>query len=382
MRKLFNTFSIKNFDFILVGLIIALNLFGIRAIGSAAPDMQTRQLQGMIAGLILMVLVSMLDYNRILRYYWILYGLNVFLLLLVRFAGTITNGSKRWVNIGGITFQPSEAAKIILILFYAKLIMKFRNRMKSFGFIVLCLVLVAIPLLLIILQPDLSTTIMVFLIFFIMMFVGGLSFKVVGAFLAIVIPSVIIFVHLLDQGSLKLTGPFEYQAIRILSWLHPEDYETSASYQTVNSIMAIGSGMLTGKSNSSTDGFTSLLKSGYISESQTDFIFTVIGEEFGFIGASAIAILLALIAVKLFWIAREAKDVAGAIIAAGMGAWIGFQGFVNIAVATGLLPNTGLPLPFVSYGLTSLLSLYLGIGFVLNVRMQNRRKTTARQTHA
>ncbi len=124
-----------------------------------------------------------------------------------------------------------------------------------------------------------------------------------------------------------------------------------------------------------TNEISSLLNSGYISESQTDFIFTVIGEEFGFIGSSIVVILLLLITLRIYSIAKSAKDTAGAVIAAGVGTWIGFQGFLNIGVTTGVLPNTGIPLPFVSYGLTSLISLYIGVGFVLNVRMQNMQRT-------
>ena len=132
-------------------------------------------------------------------------------------------------------------------------------------------------------------------------------------------------------------------------------------------MMAIGSGGLYGKG---VDGASSFLETGYISESQTDFIFTVIGETFGFIGCCAVVILIFLITVKCFLIAAHARDAQGRIIASGMGAWIGLQSFLNIGVATGLLPNTGIPLPFVSYGLTSLVCLYAGIGFILNVRMQ------------
>lgn len=374
MRKHSITFSISRFDFILVALIVGLNLIGLQAVGAAAPSLQTRQFQGMILGLILMVAVSILDYTRVLRLYWGFYGLNLVLLLMVILFGESGGGAQRWISIAGLRFQPSEAAKILLILFYAKLIMKYKHRMKSFAFILVCLLLAVPALLLIIMQPDLSTTIMIFLIISVMLFVGGMSFRLVGGVLAITVPSVIIFLNVvIRQGEDQTILP-HYQWLRIMSWLHPEDYEMTSAYQTMNSIMAIGSGMLTGKGSNPEGGFTSLLNSGYISQSQTDFIFTVIAEEYGFLGAVTVVLLLALIAIRLFWIAREAASLDGSIIAAGMGAWIGFQGFINIGVATGVLPNTGIPLPFVSYGLTSLLSLYIGIGFVLNVRMQNRQK--------
>ncbi len=140
----------------------------------------------------------------------------------------------------------------------------------------------------------------------------------------------------------------------------------------MNSIMAIGSGQLDGKGYKNNE-ITSVKNGNFISEAQTDFIFAVIGEEFGFKGCVVVIVLLKAIALECVSIARRAKDLAGRIIAAGMGGLIAFQGFFNIGVATFILPNTGLPLPFVSYGLTSLMSLFIGMGFVMNVRLQARR---------
>ena len=162
-----------------------------------------------------------------------------------------------------------------------------------------------------------------------------------------------------------------YQYLRILSWLNPEKYPDDARQQQ-NSIIAIGSGQLWGKglNNSS---YTSLKNANYVSEDQTDFIFTVIGEELGFVGCLIVIILILLIVFECIWIAKNARDLAGRLIASGVAALIGFQSFVNIGVTTGLLPNTGVPLPFVSYGLTSMVSMYIGIGLVLNVGLQARK---------
>ena len=366
---MFKTFSLRRFDFLLVLSIAALNMIGIAAIASAQKELVNRQVQGMILGIAAMLVVSLFDYTRLLKFYWIGYLVNIALLALVLIMGSTGGGAQRWIEIGGITFQPSEASKILLILFYAQFIMKQRNKMKSMITVGLCLILAVPPLLLVYRQPDLSTTIMTFVLICVMMFIGGISLKLVAAVLLVSIPSVIIFfVMVLQEGQTILDS---YQQLRILAWLHPEDYTSSYSYQTMNSIMAIGSGQLMGKGYN-TNEISSLLNSGYISESQTDFIFTVIGEEFGFVGGCTVIILLAVISIQLFMIARSTKYTAGSLIAAGMGTWIGFQGFMNIGVATGILPNTGIPLPFVSYGLTSLLVLYIGIGFVLNIRMQNK----------
>lgn len=369
-HEFFKSFSIRRFDFILVVLVIALNVIGIRAVGSAAPDLKMRQIYGSVIGMVLMLFVSSLDYTKLLKLYVGYYVLNIVLLLMVLLVGTSGGGAQRWIAVGPVTFQPSEAAKILLILFYAKFIMKYKNRAKSQLFYLICFLLVLPSLALILRQPDLSTTVMVFLIFTVMIFVAGLSYKFVLGVLVITIPTVLVFLNMVTQeGSTILQG---YQRGRFLAWFHPEDYQDTIAYQTMNSLMAIGSGQLTGKGYN-TNEFSSLLNSGYISQSQTDFIFTVVGEELGFIGASTVVILLVLIAVKCLANARSAKDEAGAVIAAGVGAWIGFQGFLNIGVATGVVPNTGIPLPFVSYGLTSLVCLYVGIGLVLNVRMQSKQ---------
>lgn len=228
-----------------------------------------------------------------------------------------------------------------------------------------CIALILPPVYLIYKEPDLSTSIMVILIFCVMIFTGGLEWPIVVATLAAVIPSFLWVIHEAVQGDSRILS--EYQQNRILAWLHPESFADSTAYQTINSMTAIGSGGLYGRGSQEVN---SLLNTGYISESQTDFIFTVIGETFGFIGCCAVILLIFLITFKCFLIAARAADGQGRIIAAGMGSWIGFQSFLNIGVATGLLPNTGIPLPFVSYGLTSLVCLYAGIGFVLNVRMQ------------
>lgn len=372
-HRLFQTFAPKHLDFILLALIAVLNGIGVAAIGSAKHDLQGKQIEGMILGLVVAVALSGLDYRRVVRFSWFYYLLSIILLTLIFTPlGVSRDDATRWINVG-MQIQPSEFAKILLILFYAKFIMTYKSRMKQYVWVSLCLLLAVPPLLLIYKEPDLSTTIMVFIIIAVILFVCGLSYRLVTGILVVTIPSLIVFINLVTQEGSTLLN--DYQRGRILAWLHPEDYATTLAYQTMNSIMAIGSGQLMGKGYN-TNEISSLLNSGYISESQTDFIFTVIGEEFGFAGSSIVVILLMLIAIRCFFIARNARDEAGVVIATGVGTWIGFQGFMNIAVATGILPNTGIPLPFVSYGLTSLLSLYIGVGFVLNVRMQSMQKTS------
>ena len=330
-------------------------------------------------------LVAMFFFSRIpamlwYRLAWPLYGVSIVLLLSVLVIGEEVNGAKRWIEVAGIRFQPSETAKIFLILFYAQFIMKYKEKLNTFKILFLSVVLFLPPWLLIYKQPDLSTSIMVLLIFAVILFIGGLnngffsteglSYKIVGGIFAIVIPLTIIFFSIVLQPDQTLIEP--YQQTRILAWLHPEEYSNTQGYQQANSMMAIGSGMLMGKGLNN-NVIASVKNGNFIPEPQTDFIFAVIGEELGFIGAATVIILAFLIALECVMAAKRAKDLAGTIICAGVATIIGCQSFLNISVATGLMPNTGIPLPFVSYGLTSLLSSYIGIGLVLNVRLQGRK---------
>ena len=362
-------YKLKNYNFILIFNVVALSFIGYFAIGSAKESVQSRQFYGIIVGLILMILVSLINYSVYYYIRWIMYGLNIVFLILVLVAGHEVNGSKRWINIG-FQFQPSELAKILLILFFAQFIMKNKSNLNTFSTILASLLLLAAPLLLIYKEPDLSTTIMVCLSFAVMLFIGGLSYKIIFTILGISIPAGIVFFSIILQDDGKILEG--YQITRILAWLDPEKYADSAAYQQINSVTAISSGQLVGKGLNN-NAIASVKNGNFISEPQTDFIYAIIGEELGFIGAAAVIILLILVVIECLKIARYAKDDMGALICCGMAALISLQGFMNIAVATGFMPNTGIPLPFVSYGLTSLVSLYIGIGVVLNVGLQTTK---------
>ena len=371
MIKMLKKYRVRDYDFKLIIMLIAITVVGILVIGSADRSYQSKQILGFVMGLFLMVVISLLDYSTFLNFYWIIYIGNLVLLLLVEFFGEKSNNAQRWVSIAGIRFQPSETAKILLILFYAQYIMKHKETISSLKTIISMLVLLSPPLLLIYRQPDLSTTIMIALLFCVLLFMGGLSYKIIFGVLAIAVPLFVIFLTLVlqpDQTLLK-----DYQQTRILAWLNPAEYSTSEGYQQENSKMAIGSGELFGKGLNNNE-ISSVKNGNFISEPQTDFIFAIVGEELGFAGGCLVVGLLFLITLECLMIARKAKDIAGMLIATGMATVIGFQSFMNIGVATGIVPNTGIPLPFVSYGLTSLVSLYIGMGFVLNVRLQCVRK--------
>lgn len=364
---MFKNLHIKDYAFKLIFLIISINVLGILAVGSANPSVQSKQIMGAVMGFFLLLVISLFDYSIILKFYWVWYFIDVALLLAVRFAGSSSNNSQRWFEIFGIRFQPSETAKILLIIFFAQFIMKYKDRINTLRFLFCYFVLAAVPLYLIVDQPDLSTTIVIFIILCVLLFVGGISWKYIAAAFAVAVPAAIVFISvILKEGQTLLD---DYQRNRILSFIYPEKYVDNA-YQQTNSVIAIGSGQLLGKGLNN-NVITSLKNGNYIIEPETDFIFAVIGEEMGFIGSLIVIVLLMLIAFECFFIARRARDVAGRVICAGMGTLIGIQTFFNIGVATFILPNTGLTLPFVSYGLTSLVSLYIGMGFVVNVRFRS-----------
>ncbi len=359
-------YKLRNYNFRLILYVVSLTVIGIFVIGSARESVQSKQMLGLFLGIIAMISVSVMDYSFILRFSWLFYFFNIGLLILVKVIGDNANGSTRWVEIAGIRFQPSELSKIIIILFFAYFFMKYQESINTIKILGLSFILAGIPLVLIKEQPDLSTTIVTALIFVTLLFIAGLSYKIVIGVLAVSIPSVIIFISLILKPDQKILDGYQYK--RIMAWLQPEKY-ADAAYQQLNSKMAIGSGQLWGKGLNNSQ-ITSVKNGNFISEPQTDFIFAIVGEELGFIGAVVVIVLLFLIVLECIFMARKAKDISGRLICCGMAALIGFQGFINICVATGLMPNTGLTLPFVSYGLTSLVTLFMGIGFVLNIGLQ------------
>lgn len=368
---MFKQYKIKNYRFRLVAYVVLLSIIGVMVIGSARPSVQSKQIIGLIGGLIAMVIVSLIDYGTILKFRRPIYLLSIVLLgvLFIPGVGDKTGGATRWIQVtSSFKFQPSEFCKILLIIFFAGFFMKYQDQLNTWKILALSLILVGIPLLLIVKEPDLSTTIATTMIFITLLFVAGLSYKIVAGVLALGVPVSIIGIILILKRALPLSA---YQYKRIFSWLQPSKYADDA-YQQQNSIMAIGSGQLWGKglNNSS---IASMKNGNFISEPQTDFIFAVVGEELGFIGCLIVIILLLLIVFECILIAKNAKDLGGRLICCGMAALIGFQSFINICVTTGLMPNTGLPLPFVSYGLTSLMSLFIGLGLVLNVGLQARK---------
>ena len=368
-------YKLRFYNFKLVVLLLAISTIGILLVGSAMESLKSKQLFGVIFGMIILLVVSLMDFSWILNFYWFIYGFNIIMLLGIRIFGSTAGGATRWIDLGFIRFQPTELSKILLILFFAKYFMLHEKNLSELKTVGKSVGLLLVPLALIYNQPDLKNTITVVILFCVMIYVAGLGYRVIGGVLLIAIPLIVIFFSIVVQPDQKLIK--DYQRQRIMSFLYPENEEYSDDIQQQqNSITAIGSGQLTGKGLNNNE-VLSANNGNFVSEIQTDFIFAVAGEELGFIGCLTIVILLLLISIECMRNGLKSKDLSGKIICTGVATIVAFQSFINICVATGLMPNTGTPLPFVSYGLTSLWSLFIGMGLVINVGLQQNAYSDA-----
>ena len=369
-------YNFRNFNFRLLFYVLVLNGIGIAVIASAESGQQSyinRQLIGLFGGLLLAVVLSLLNYRYVLRCSSLIYLGCVVILLAVILAGKLGGagtGSRRWIDLPVIgRFQPSEFVKIGLIIFFSWFLQKYQEKIDQPSTLFLLAAFAAIPLLLILKQPDLSTSIVIIFTILCLIYTAGISYKWILFAAAVTIPGVALIVYLSQLGLMPfLEG---YQVKRILAFINPGKY-AELNLQQDNSKMAIGSGQLYGKglfNNTS----VSVKNGNFLSEEHTDFIFSVIGEEMGFVGSMIVLALLLLFVFECFRMAAKARDMAGKLLCTGVGTLVGFQAFTNIAVATGIFPNTGLPLPFISYGVSSLVSLYIGIGIVLNVGLQQNK---------
>jgi len=371
VKELFQKYNYKYYQFSLLLLVVVLSLFGVFMVGSAAPALFDRQLMGLFLGVTAMIVISFVDYKLILKFTLPLYGVNLVLLGAVLIFGEEINGARRWLALGDfLTFQPSDLTKIILILFFAKFFARQKASISKFRVIIPAVILLLPSVELIRRQPNLSNTIVLILVFLVLLFLAGVSYKLIGAAIAVAVPMVAALFVVAMQPDQQIL--MNFQQDRILAFLNPEDFAQEAAYQQLNSVMAIGSGQLTGRGFNSVDP-TTLKNSGFIPEAQNDFIFSIIGEELGFVGCSMVIILLLLIILLCILTGMRSGDMAGRLICGGVATLIAIQGFINIGVATKIIPNTGVSLPFVSYGLTSLVSLCIGVGLVLNVGLHPRK---------
>lgn len=307
-----------------------------------------------VIGIVCMIAVSFINYRVLHKMAWPLYIISEILLFVTLFMPPI-NGAKRWIIIGSLTFQPSELSKFAIILLFAHLIATNPLKMKKFKYgYLLPLALLGGVALITMQQTHLSATILIFLVGFIMMFMGGTKLRWFGISAGVVLPAGFLFI--------LLSNKMEYAMERITTWLDPFKDRTDAGHQTVQSLLAIGSGGLMGLGLGN-----SRQKHLYVPEPQNDFIFSIICEELGFIGAAFVIILFIIFIVRGFGIAMKSRDKFGAMLAIGITVQIGLQALLNIAVVTNTVPNTGISLPFFSQGGTSLVMLLAQVGVLLSI---------------
>lgn len=366
-------YNFKNYNFRLIIYMLILSSLGVVLIGSASGQDQSlvgKQIFGVAFSLIICLIVSLIDYHKIFKFNTLIYIGCVSLLAAVLLIGKTTKGATRWLKIGGFQLQPSEFVKIGLIVILSCFLAKNQERINKPSVVGTAALLCVIPLGLVYAQPNLSTSIVIAVTMICIIYAAGISYKWIAGVVAIGFPTGLLCLYL----ALYDMTPFlkKYQAQRILAKVfHSDSKYADLNRQQDNSIMAIGSGQLKGKGLFN-NTLSSVKNGNFLSEEKTDFIFAIIGEELGFIGGVAVVVLYALLVFECLWIASRARDAAGRLICTGIAALIAFQGFANIAVATGIFPNTGLPLPFVSSGLSSLLSVFIGMGLVLNVGLQRK----------
>ncbi|MBO4476883.1 MAG: rod shape-determining protein RodA [Lachnospiraceae bacterium] len=374
---MFKKYNIKNLNVRIIIIVLLLCSIGVLLIRSATMDnidyegMPKRQIFGIIVGIAVMVVMMLVDYNLLFKAWPIVFLASFVLLLAVRVFGSTTLGAKRWVDLPLIgRLQPSEFSKIAIILNLAAVLQYRRKHVNSpltWGMI---LALIAPQLLLIVTQPDLSTTILCTLVILTMIYVAKLSYKIIGIALAVVVPTGIWFIYSLLNGDTLFLK--EYQVNRILSFVDPQKYQDKI-YQQENAVMAIGSGGFWGKGLNTTS-FESVKNGNYLSEAQTDFIFTIGGEELGFVGCMILLGLVIALIIEIMVIAKNADSLGGRLICVGVSGFFAYQTFIHVAVNLWLMPNTGLPMPFVSYGLSSIISSFMLLGLVLNVGLQRKKK--------
>ena len=353
---------------------LSLSIIGILVVASASNQDSgtvTKQMIGIMVGFAMAIGLSIIDYHKIIKLYALDYAVCLLLLGAVLVMGHTAGGATRWISLPGIgRIQPSEFVKIGLIVFFSWYWNKYQEKLNTPLTVGIAALLAAIPIGLIFAEPNLSTSLVVTIIILCMVFSAGISYRWIAGVLAVALPAGALFIFLLTKGLIPFIHG--YQARRILAWIYPhaEQYAENL-YQQKNSIMAISSGQLEGKGLFNTT-IASVKDGNFLSAGETDFIFAIIGEEMGFRGSFIVILLFGLVVFECLYLASRAKDLSGRLICTGMAALIGFQAFANIAVATQIFPNTGLPLPFISSGVSSLISIFMGMGLVLNVGLQRK----------
>lgn len=355
--------SFRDFDWTLLLFVLLICAVGVMQIYSATLNTKfagahIKQVYWILGGLLAMFAMSRVNYQTLVDNVHWFYGVAFIALVAVLVVGTKYLGAKRWIKLpGGVHFQPSEWVKLVLILLMAKFFHELRHRETNFTDIAKAAVLGAIPMLLVLRQPDLGTALTYTPIIIMALFLGGLQFKHAVVIMAIAAALVV---------PVWRYGLKDYQRHRIETFMKPEADTQGKGYQSSQSIIAVGAGGIWGK------GFAkgTQTQNSFVPIPQTDFIFATLAEEQGFVGAVGVLLLYFVVLMRLIANAQTAPDRAGAFVIMGVVAVLTFHILVNVGMVVGFMPVTGIPLPLLSYGGSSILFTFLALGIVMNIRMR------------
>ena len=357
--------KIKHLNYLLIFLLILLSFIGAAGLYSAADGSYqpwaSRHLIRFYVFLLMAIVISIIDIKLIYKYCYLFFIISLLLLISVEIIGVLGKGATRWIRIFGLSVQPSELVKITIILALAKFYhdIKFEN-VKKISYLFFPFLILIIPFIFVLIQPDLGTSLSIIMLGIFILFLAGIRlWKFILGFIATVISIPIL---------LQFIKP--YQKERIISFLNPENDPLGQGYQLIQSKIALGSGGATGKGF--LQGTQSYLE--YLPEKQTDFIFTLIGEEFGFLGTIFIISLFILLIAVCYFISIKCFHSFGKILVLGVASNIFIYVFMNIAMVSGLLPVVGIPLPLISYGGSVMLSIMISMGLILNVDLNYNLK--------
>ncbi len=360
---------IEHFDWITLAVVVLISLIGILTIYSATrppldegehPPFYVKQILWLYVSILSLIVFTIVDYTKFKKFWLVFYIFGILLLILVLLTGKTAMGAKRWINLGFFSFQPSEIFKIIFVISISAFLENKKSPISTNDALKTIVFFGLIPSLLIMKQPDLGTAILILTVTFIMVIYKGLPTRLLVLFISIAITSILFLWELLWHG-LK-----DYQKNRLLAFLDPTVDPRGIGYNIMQSVITVGSGGFLGKGY--LEGTQGPLK--FLPERHTDFIFPIFAEEWGFLGCIVLLSLYFVLFRRCFKTSTIAKDNFGKLISIGFTSIFVLYFFINIGMTTGIMPVVGIPLPFMSYGGTTLLANFIGIAFIINVRMR------------
>lgn len=380
---------LKNVDWGFLGVLAMLLIISLIILQSASANVVTgqpeyylkKQTVWILIGLVAMATVASFDYRYFEKLSMPIYFINLAILLAVLLIGNEAKGAQRWISLGPFEFQPSEFAKIAIVLTFAGFLSRRQGELNTFRDLLPCFLFIGVPMLLILKQPDLGTSLVFIAIMLGMLWAAGINPKVFRALMLIIFLGVASIFGMLYFATAGFQKPPEqmpiplplktYQLMRLIIFVNPDMDPLGAGYHVIQSQVAIGSGGFLGKGL----GNGSQVQGNFLPEHHTDFIFSVVGEELGFVGATIILGVFFLLISRLVKIATEARDMYGTLVVVGLTSMLSFHVLINAGMTIGIMPVTGVPMPFLSAGGSSLLTNMISMGIILNISLRKEQLT-------